>query len=771
MLLAPLLALGLARADGAAAPAAAPAAPRSQTTPVTFAVIGDYGMDNSAEAAVANLVAGWNPAFIVTTGDDYYNTAGGVGTAKYDESTGAYYCAFLNDITTTGSRCPTGQAATNRFFPSLGNHDYSDATPGPDTYLDYFALPGAGFAATSGNERYYDFIWGPLHFFILNSNSSEPDGAAADSVQAVWLQAQLAASTSPWNLVAFHHPPFSSGGHGNSAWMQWPFAAWGADAVLSGHDHTYERITGDGIVYFVNGLGGASRYGFGAPVQGSQARYNADWGAMRVTATATTLDFEFISLDGQVQDAYHLPPPPPPQTISFQQGLLPAADYAGAADATLSEAEPQKNLGADSACLVDGDDPPLSGNDLACLLRWDLSALPPGSQLTAATLSVDVFNVTAGAYAAFAVARPWNEAEATWTQAADGVPWQMAGAQGAADRASLSLLSFTPNALGARSFSFNPDGLAVLQGWIDDPGSNHGLILAASTITDGADFYSSQAANAASRPKLTLSFLPPPTATPTPTETVTPTPTATATVTPTPTETVTPTPTATATATPTATPTATAAPTATPTITPTPSLARTISFQNGLAPNTTYHKTDDTYLSQSRNTLVFGGVSQLLVDGDDPPGTGKDLSALVRWDIAGFIPAGSRVQDVRITVAVLDPSAARYSIYELKRPWVESQATWKIYAIGKYWQTAGARGGLDRGATVLGSISAAQTGSYTIVLKPEGVALVQAWLDTPARNQGLIFANASATDGLDFASSESTTPSSRPRLTIRYLPP
>lgn len=307
LLLAPLLALVLAPAAGAA-----PAALRAQTAPLTFAVIGDYGTDNSAEAAVAALVAGWDPAFIVTTGDDYYNTAGGEGTAKYDESTGAYYCAFLRDITTTGGRCPTGQADVNRFFPSMGNHDYSDATPGPDTYLAYFALPGAGFANTSNNERYYDFVWGPLHFFILNSNSVEPDGAAANSAQAVWLQTQLAASTSAWNLVVFHHPPYSSGSHGNSAWMQWPFAAWGADAILSGHDHAYERIARDGIVYFVNGLGGASRYGFGVPVEGSQARYNADWGAMRVTATESTLDFEFVSLAGQVQDTYHLPAAPTP---------------------------------------------------------------------------------------------------------------------------------------------------------------------------------------------------------------------------------------------------------------------------------------------------------------------------------------------------------------------------------------------------------------------------------------------------------------------------
>ena len=58
--------------------------------------------------------------------------------------------------------------------------------------------------------------------------------------------------------------------------MQWPYASWGADAVISGHDHTYERIFADGIVYFVNGLGGHGTYGFITPVSGSQVRYNGN---------------------------------------------------------------------------------------------------------------------------------------------------------------------------------------------------------------------------------------------------------------------------------------------------------------------------------------------------------------------------------------------------------------------------------------------------------------------------------------------------------------
>lgn len=265
-------------------------------------------MDDGNEAAVARLVTSWAPAYIITTGDDYYSPAGGAGTGKYDESTGAYYGAWLKDITTTGKRLPVGPAQVNAFFPSLGNHDYGAATPGPQTYLTYFDLPGAGFANSSGYERYYDFVEGPIHFFVLNSNGAEPDGTSSTSRQAVWLKAGLAASTSTWNVVYEHHPPFSSDlFHGSTPSMQWPFAAWGADAVLSGHAHAYERIERDGIVYFVNGLGGAPRYLFGLPLADSRVRYNADWGAQKVTVTEDALVFEFWSASGELIDSYKLP--------------------------------------------------------------------------------------------------------------------------------------------------------------------------------------------------------------------------------------------------------------------------------------------------------------------------------------------------------------------------------------------------------------------------------------------------------------------------------
>ena len=263
-------------------------------TRIRFAAIGDYGSGSLNEGDVANLIDSWNVDFVITAGDNRY------GSTTFDQVVGQFYCNFLKDAK-WGDYCSDPIRTRNAFFPSLGNHDYDDGG-GVSEYLSYFTLPG--------NERYYDFVWGPVHFFAINSDSLEPDGTSSASVQAKWLKNQLAASTTPWQIVYFHHAAYSSGlRHGNTAYMQWPFAAWGSDAVIAGHDHTYERINLDGIVYFVNGLGGKSKYTC-APVEsrvtGSQVCYDEDYGAMLIEANESNIKFQFINRAGVVIDNYNI---------------------------------------------------------------------------------------------------------------------------------------------------------------------------------------------------------------------------------------------------------------------------------------------------------------------------------------------------------------------------------------------------------------------------------------------------------------------------------
>lgn len=264
-----------------------PTATATPVPPLRFAVIGDYGSGAVAEADVASLVASWEPEFVITTGDNNYPSGSG---ETIDVHIGQFYSSYIYPY--QGSY---GQGADiNRFFPTLGNHDWDTASAQP--YLDYFTLPG--------NERYYDFTWGSVHFFALDSDSREPDGVGTSSSQAAWLQAALAGSSATWNVVYMHHPPYSSGLHGPVEWTRWPYQEWGADVVLSGHDHTYERLLVAGLPYFVNGLGGGAIYPFVNIDEASVVRYNGDHGAMLVEATSDQMTFQFITRQGEVVDSY-----------------------------------------------------------------------------------------------------------------------------------------------------------------------------------------------------------------------------------------------------------------------------------------------------------------------------------------------------------------------------------------------------------------------------------------------------------------------------------
>ena len=126
------------------------------------------------------------------------------------------------------------------------------------------------------------------------------EGTSATSKQALWLKAGLSASTSAWKIVICHNPPFSSSVHGSSKRMRWPFEEWGATAVLSGHDHSYERVVEGpaGFPYFVNGLGGGSFYTFPknrVPEAGSAMRFAGRPAVQLIEADAARMVFRLLA--------------------------------------------------------------------------------------------------------------------------------------------------------------------------------------------------------------------------------------------------------------------------------------------------------------------------------------------------------------------------------------------------------------------------------------------------------------------------------------------
>lgn len=286
----------------------------------TIGIIGDFGNASAAEQDVATLIDSWGPDAIVTVGDNWYGST--VSEAALDQKAGAYFRKYIFPYHgTAGEQIATEQ----QFFACIGNHDRS-----PEGRFDisraFWNLPSHIKNSSNLSKGYYDVVIGPVHFFILDSgyNSDyvlkQEDGNTSTSIQAAWLRIAMNQSKSPWRVVVLHHAPFSSQDSGGSSEpaleddgsmshpaLQWPFKAWGANLVLSGHSHGYERLTVDGLNYIVAGNGGQSLDNYlNTPLTDSVVRYNADYGAVKIAATTETLTVKSITRTGTVVDTLEL---------------------------------------------------------------------------------------------------------------------------------------------------------------------------------------------------------------------------------------------------------------------------------------------------------------------------------------------------------------------------------------------------------------------------------------------------------------------------------
>ncbi len=272
---------------------------------------GDVAGSWSADEATAKLLDGLfptlaTPGTVFTVGDNAY----GSGTAS--EFT-TYYL-------------PTWGRHKARTRPSPGNHDYLSSGAGP-----YFSYYGAN--AGPAGQGYYSYTLGDWKIISLNSNVASGVGSA----QEKWLRQELTANPKNCTLAYWHHARFSSGsGHGSDTRTAALFQAlyeFGADVVVTGHDHIYERFgpqkpSGQadptGIREFVVGTGGASLVGIGSIKANSEVRNTATHGVLKLTLNSTSYDWAFIPVAGQTfRDTGSMscfaaaPPPPPPDATSI----------------------------------------------------------------------------------------------------------------------------------------------------------------------------------------------------------------------------------------------------------------------------------------------------------------------------------------------------------------------------------------------------------------------------------------------------------------------
>ena len=268
------------------------------TPPATAVVAGDIACkapyetyeDHCEHAEVAELVRSLNPDVVLIPGDVQYD--GG----KMSEFRSSFDLSW-------------GQLEVP-LRPVPGNHEYREA--GARDFFDYFEMQSGGWRP----PPWYAFNVGNWRLIALNSNCEAGRvDCGPQSEQEQWLRANLAAEPFRCTLAYWHHPRYSSGFHGSdprtaSIWQSLDQA--GAELVLTGHDHHYERFelqdengqrTDSGMREFVVGTGGSALSVVREPRAPSSAyAQNREFGVLRLGLHGDVYTWRFIGLNGQTMD-------------------------------------------------------------------------------------------------------------------------------------------------------------------------------------------------------------------------------------------------------------------------------------------------------------------------------------------------------------------------------------------------------------------------------------------------------------------------------------
>jgi hypothetical protein len=214
--------------------------------------------------------------------------------------------AYLTGSYADFTQCyaPTWGAFKNRTMPAPGNHEYD--TAGATGYFRYF-----GAAAGTPGKGWYAYDRATWRIYVLNSNCSDIGGCNMGSPQQRWLAADLAAHPHKCVMAYWHHPRFSSGQHGNDLDVQgfWiTLYRGGAELIVNGHDHDYERFAkqnylGDrrpihGIREIVDGTGGAGLRPLGSRITNSLVSRGDTLGVLKLVLTPGSYTWRFLPAGG-----------------------------------------------------------------------------------------------------------------------------------------------------------------------------------------------------------------------------------------------------------------------------------------------------------------------------------------------------------------------------------------------------------------------------------------------------------------------------------------
>src|SRR3954452_437409 len=253
-----------------------------------FFLGGNGDIANCAQRRTAALL---DPATaVLALGDNQYNTGA--------------FAQYLAVFDTTWGRFKS------KMWAVPGNHEYG--RPNASGYFQYF-----GSRVGTAGQGWYSFNLGQWHVIALNSECDFlPAGTcAANGPEDRFIRADLAANPRKCTMAFFHEPRFSSGSttvkNAQAVAPLWTtLYNGGADLVLTGHKHFYERFapldrTGTattaalGMREFIVGTGGEDQAATPVARTGSERRKGRVFGVLRLALHPSSYDARFVPEAGQ----------------------------------------------------------------------------------------------------------------------------------------------------------------------------------------------------------------------------------------------------------------------------------------------------------------------------------------------------------------------------------------------------------------------------------------------------------------------------------------
>lgn len=255
--------------------AAATASAQSATDSVRFLVKGDWGTGSSAQAAVTRRMCASHAAsparFILTTGDNFYVPDGRATRANFHRPEACLIATGLP------------------WRAAWGNHDLGGTSTATDL---------------RSPRRWYSFAEGPVRVVVLDGN--QPSSTA----QRAFLERTLKAAKEPVRIAVIHQPPYTAGLHAPDTTTQRVlvplFRRHGVSLVLSGHNHSYERIVNGGVTYIVTGGGGAQVYPC-VRMPAGLAKCTPEYHFLEVDASRDAIGVRAVRRDGSAIETVSVP--------------------------------------------------------------------------------------------------------------------------------------------------------------------------------------------------------------------------------------------------------------------------------------------------------------------------------------------------------------------------------------------------------------------------------------------------------------------------------